>query len=219
MNPSRISTPVRKLIDTWHFKFNQFIVRYEIYLERPRDAQANASNADPKISFYAALNHGDLNKAGIKSAAFTFTHLAHANINHLRKMCEEQIRELLHLDWHPVIIVGFKVKGSQGDSIFESNREPAVDMTFDYTPAEQAASYYRLKGTPDTGLYYTRPCELLHGFCFDKDCVHVLPYKESYLASLGILKAKYDILNQRISELVQPGQVESLLERINLLLT
>jgi hypothetical protein len=228
MNPSRISTPVHKKIDEWHFKFMTKTVRCDVYIKRNRDAQANEERT-PKISFEAKIEADAIVEAKIDPKQFAPATLDDFDINKLREKVEEHCRKMLSVNWEKVIVVAFNNhEGSSKETWSHGKRfgdrmNPYVNVEFDFVVAMRSGKYFRREDDEDDANYWGEDAErMLHGVSFynDKaeDHIHVYPYDEKLLATLTLLKDRYIELNKQIAELVKPKNMPKLVASLERLL-
>ena len=151
MNPSRISTMVSKIIDTWHFKFNDKVIEVDVSMQRPRDAQTNPDREPPKVSFVAQTSCKGFDKQKISTSEFAHIRFEDADINKLRVRCEKHIQSVLKLEWRKVLVVGFQpVVGNEGGRTEEEKknyvqRNPAIELKYDFAVGMESVPpmYYR----------------------------------------------------------------------------
>lgn len=218
MNPSRISTPVQKEIDQWHFRFNQKIVIFHVSIHRCRDAQKSENNPEPWIKFIATIDTDELEKAKIKAKEFAAVRIEEPDIQKLRERCQAHVQEMLKLNWQRVIIVGFQPEHEKEIFMERQRREPAVQLQFDYAVGERAGEFFRRDDADESGYFLREAPQLLSGYSWEKKFVHVFPYDEKLLATLALLKSRYEELNNRVAELVKPGKLEQLTAALNRML-
>lgn len=213
MNPSRVSTPRRKLIDEWHFKFNQKVVKFTISMRRPRDAQHDPEKGlPPLIKFFASVSSEELLMAGINKGEFPAVTLEDDDLNRLRNRCQQHIQSVFKLDWRKCIVVGFSHSASsemeeqqEGLSFRDRRRlDEHIKLAFDFAVAETASGYYRHIGTTDADYFDKSITRCLRGCSWEKEEVHAVEYDERVLESLIELKKRYGRLNALVKELLAP---------------
>lgn len=219
MNPSRISTPVRKEIDEWHFRFNQRIVKFHISIQRNRDPQKTEDNPKPWMKFTATIDTQELDRAGIKKGEFAPVNFDDEDIHKLRDRCQAHVQAMLRLEWKRVIVVGFKPEVEKDILMDRERRDPAIQLQFDYAVGERAGEFFRREDDDDSSYFLKEAQNLLNGYSWDKESdVHVFDYDEQLLATLKLLKDRYAELNKRVAELVKPGKLEQLTAALNRML-
>lgn len=218
MNPSRISTPVKKEIDEWHFRFNQRIVKFHVLIQRNRDAQKSEDNPKPWIKFIATIDTLELDRAGIKKGEFAPVTFDDEDIHKLRERCQAHVQAMLKLNWQRVIVVGFKPEVERDILMERERRDPAIQLQFDYAVGEQAGEFFRREDDDDSSYFLKAAPNLLNGYSWEKENVHVFPYDEQLLATLRLLKDRYAELNRRVADLVKPGKLEQLAAALNRML-
>jgi hypothetical protein len=219
VNPSRISTPVKKEIDEWHFRFNQRIVKFHVLIERCRDAQKSEDNPKPWIKFTETIDTLELDRAGIKKDEFAPVTFSDEDIHKLRERCQAHVQAMLKLDWKRVIVVGFKPEAEKDILMERERRDPAIQLQFDYAVGERAGEFFRREDDDDSSYFLKEAPNLLNGYSWDKETdVHVFDYDEQLLATLKLLKDRYAELNRRVADLVKPGKLEQLTAALNRML-
>ncbi len=229
MNPSRISTPVDKKIDEWHFRFLSKTVRFVVSIHRPRDAQEGDDDDRPKvINFSASVDKDDIVKAGIDPKKFATVKLSNTDINALRKQCQAHCHAMLALKWERVIVVGMDTNEKERDDIFRGGgrfdgrrMNPWVNVQFDFAVARQAGKYFRPDDDDDDANYWPEDAKsMLRGFySHDKNQqAYVYPYSEELHETLVILKDRYIELNRQLTELIKPANMPKLMASVQKLL-
>lgn len=227
MNPSRISTPVHKKIDEWFFRFMMKDVKFVVSIKRNRDAQTVTPRGErtPKITFEAEVDWKEIERQKLDPKKFATIKLECDDINKLRKMCEDHCERMLALKWEKVIIVGFNTNEKIRDDVYAHERRagqrmnPYVDVQFDFTVAKRAGEFLRSEDDEDDRNYWQQsPSQLLHGFTFEDDTIHVYPFDEKLLATVTMLKDRYIELNRQLAELVKPANMPRLIASVERLL-
>jgi hypothetical protein len=219
MNPSRIGTPVQKEIDEWHFRFNHKIIVFKVFIHRARDPQRSEDHPDPWIKFSAEVDSRSMEKAKIDPKEFALVTIKEDTIQKLRDRCQAHVEAMLRLNWKKVIIVGFQPEHEKELFMGRERRDPAVQLQFDYATGEQAGEFFRREDEDESKCYFLKEAaNLLNGYSWEKKFVHVFDYDESLMATLALLKTKYEELNNRVAELVKPGKLELLGAALNRML-
>ncbi len=228
MNPSRISTPVDKKIDEWHFKFMMKTVMFTVYIKRNRDAQSGEDRT-PKIKFEAKVDRKAIEEAKIDIKTFAPVSLVDEDINRLRTRCEEHCRKMLSVNWEKVIIVALNIHREDSKETwthgtrYGDRMNAYVDVQFDFEVAWRSGDYFRREDQEDDAQYWgEKPEHILHGISFyhdqPKDHVHIYPYDEQLLAALNVVKDRYIELNRQLSELLKPKNMPKLMTSLQNLL-
>ena len=213
MNPSRISTMVSKIIDTWHFKFNDKVIEVDVSMQRPRDAQTNPDREPPKVSFVAQTSCKGFDKQKISTSEFAHIRFEDADINKLRVRCEKHIQSVLKLEWRKVLVVGFQpVVGNEGGRTEEEKknyvqRNPAIELKYDFAVGMESVPpmYYRTEGDSNDAGYLNRDATRLLASFFDNTSVRVFEYSAALHNTLCRVKERYGELNARVNSLIAPG--------------
>lgn len=229
MNPSRISTPVDKKIDEWHFKFMMKTVMFTVFIRRNRDAQSGEEDTLPKIKFEAKVDLKAIEAAKVDPKKFAPVSLMDEDINRLRTRCEEHCRKMLSVNWEKVIVVALHTNEKAGEETWThgtrcgDRMNPYVNVQFDFEVAWRSGEYFRREEQEDAAHYWGETAErILHGVSFyqDKpeDYIHVYPYDEKLLATLVVLKDRYIELNRQLRELIKPKNMPKLMTSLQNLL-
>lgn len=223
MNPSRISTPVDKKIDEWYFRFMGKDIKFNVYIHRERDPQAN-ENRVPKIDFEAKVTEREIEDAKVDEKKFAPASFRDVDINKVRAMCETHCQKMLALKWTKCIVIGFDQGEKRRNDFFSHGKlegkrmNPFVELKFDFAVAMRSGEHYRyLEDDDDRSYWHSDPHHMLCGW-YGEGEITTLAYDEKTLAALERIKDSYLELNRRVGELLRPANIHRLVDSVHNLL-
>lgn len=216
MNPSNIGTPVRKIIDTWHFWFHlgqRHVLVWDITMRRERDIE----RPDPNFCFFASLNTKETPKEAVVALVGTTQHEA-TDMPAIRQLILAQIKLSETPIWRKVIVIGAGTYSDTEDRRSEEGKKKRViqsevradvdDFRTDLTwgVGEECNGWYR----SEPGRADKEPARLLPGYWKDNLVVTVYPYSDELLESLRLLKARMVVIGDALKQITQPEHIEKI---------
>lgn len=190
MNPSRISTQVRKTIDEWLFRYDDKSIKFNIVLVRTRDMERTHDHT-PHAKFRACVDRDHLKAKGIEN--FPLEDHEAISLEELQAQVQKTIQDRLSAGWRKVIVVGME----KAETTYED--ESAVN--FLYKVCLQSTDGRMFKH--EVGAWVTRRVEDILRSGFDRDQIIILPYTEELELGLDNLKGAFDTLVDRLHSLLK----------------
>jgi len=190
MRDSRISTPVRKTIDSWLFRYDDKSIKFDIELRRSRDMERTPDNT-PHARFVACVDQDHLKKQGIEN--FPLDQHEAISLEELQAQVQATIHSRLSAGWRKVIVVGLE----KADTTYEDDNA----VNFLYKVCLQSTDGRMFKH--ETGPWVTRRVEDMLRSGFDRDQIIVCPYSEELETGLDNLKDAFDTLVDRLHDLIK----------------
>lgn len=209
MNPSGISTPVRKNIDTWHFWINagkRRVLVWDITLFRARDIESEQLG----LQFTASLSKET--EAEAKKLLIHGQALHAPSLEELKTMISGLIRQSEAPCWKRVVVVGTRsVTEDRQDPEGESRKvfkfpaltEPQDDygLILCWGTGEECDGWYR--SSADAKFSDNDPKRLLPLYTLDVgDTVVVYPHSEELLENLIQLRKRMMVIGSALHQLV-----------------
>lgn len=213
MNESRISTPVRKIVDDWKIRFRKGWVMFSITLLRSRDPEIS----DGVCHFYATLDEvSKENEEARQEIIANTVDLKEDSLKSLRNKLLDTLKVLDSRTWKRVVVISVLASKSTPEqkigNLLVEGGERARMVGFAWAESlqsEDGQTYKQVKG--DRPFITNRPLELLRdGFWSDDKDVQVFPYSEEIVATCKRLDERFDQLTVALRELVQVQNAEKL---------
>ena len=203
MNPSRITTPLDKKFDEWWLRFRDRPLKYDIYIRRTRDIEAESSRGDGTTTgfacdFYAIPN--DKSLAKINEPTYPRERVEAKTYEELRAKVLSMVSNWLNAQWEKVIVI--YMEGANDQMAFDNSRLILDQnaLKFDYTVCFRSKDGVFWK-KPDSTFVTRRMGDMVLSFSNAGSC-HWVPWNEATEQSLADLRNKFKTLASGLRQLV-----------------
>lgn len=199
MNPSRIMTPLEKKFDEWWFRYKNLPLKYDVYIRRTRDVEAEYSKGKFHCEFYAVPNRKSLEK--LKEPAFPSGRIEAPSYDQLRLKVMEHVNNWLNAQWEKVIVVYMSgaVDQMSWDNATLIRDKNAVQFEFKVCFRSKDNLFWK---EPDSTFVSRRIGDMVREGTADEKSCQCLPFSEDTLQALTSLREKFNVLAVALRDLV-----------------